>query len=137
MREHHKKFPAGKVPACAYTTTNVTTANDAEKLVISVTCNGLEKGTPICIQGMATIALGASCDAVNVDIVEGGDVSGTDVGEASETLATASKGIVVHQTVSDTAFQSNPTYSMTVVCVNAAANCTIQSSSLLVTPVGA
>lgn len=136
-QEHHKKFPVGKVPACAYRETDVTITTTTERLIISVTCNGLEAGTPICIKAEATVALGAGSDKVDVDIVEGTAYTGTDVGEASEVLVTASKDAYVHQMVYDTAFQSNPTYSMTIKVTNASADSTVQSACILVIPVGA
>jgi len=85
---------------------------------------------------MVTIALGAGADKVDVDIVAGSTTSATDVGEASETLVTASKDAVCHQQVVTSAYQDRPIYSMTITCVNASANCTAQSSCLMAIPIG-
>jgi len=136
-QEHHEKFPQGKVPACNYSDTNVSITTTAETAAIEVTASGIESGQPVCIMATATCALSAGSDKVDVDIVEGSGVGGTDVGEASEILVTASKDAVVHQMVSQDAFQSNPTYTMTIKVANASSTTTIQSACMLVIPVGA
>lgn len=129
------EFPRGLAPESNYTSADVTTANDAEKVVNVIYCNHIKTGQKILIQGMVTIALGAGADKVDVDIVAGATTSGTDVGEASETLVTASKDFVAHQQVVTRAYQDKPVYAMTITCVNASGNCTAQSSCLTVIPI--
>jgi hypothetical protein len=128
-------FPRGKAPEASYVQSDVTTTTSAEKVVNTLYCQHIKAGQRIMIQGMVTIALGAGADKVDVDIVQGTTTSGTDVGEASETLVTASKDAVCHQMVVTNAYQDKPTYSMTIACASASANCVAQSSCLMVIPI--